>query len=120
MHASISLCFLLVVEAIGYKGQPLEPLTKFRASENLHNEWKWCFNVQYCFLEGQTHRKTMDGWIILLLSLVGCSSAGEFFEGACVQQPMFMTRKLSRSYPCGFGLGSTHCMVGVIRIAHLQ
>jgi len=39
MHASISLCFLLVVEAVGYKGQPLEPLTKFR----------------------QTHRKTMDG-----------------------------------------------------------
>lgn len=62
----------------------------------------------------------MDGWIILLFSLVGCSSAGEFFEGACVQQPMFMTRKLSRSYPCGFGLGSTHCMVSVIRIAHLQ
>jgi len=53
-------------------------------------------------------------------SLVDCSSADAFFEGGCVQQPMFMTRKLSRSYPCGFGMGSTHCIVSATRIVHLQ
>ena len=63
----------------------------------------------------------MDGWNIdLFCSLVVCSSADAFFEGGCVQQPMFMTRKLSRLCPCGLGWGSTHCIVSATRIVHLQ
>jgi len=71
MRASIGLFCLLVVEAVGYKGQPLEPLTKFRASEILHRKLEHSFHVCYYFekcVQGQTHRKTMDGRIILLLS----------------------------------------------------
>ena len=37
-----------------------------------------------------------------------------------MQQPMFMTRKLSRLCPCVLGWGSIHCIVSATRIAHLQ
>ena len=84
MRASISLCFLLVVGAVGYMGQPLEPLTKFRASENLHRHVEHTCHVVdalcMCF-QGQTHRKTMDGWNIDLFVLL---SRGLFHCGCII------------------------------------